>query len=769
MKRFRLWLGVTGTITLVAAVGGVLVWRETPRFPPDAGAGRAGSGSLLPPAPPNGRREDGAFAGSAACGPCHPREVEAWRGSHHALAERPLDPARDGAAFHPPRKVRHGSRESTIGADDGRLALETDGQGGVKAWFTPVRVIGVAPLEQFLIPFPGGRFQAMSLAFDRLRDEWFDVFGTEDRQPHEWGYWSSRGMTWNSMCATCHMTALEKGYDPARDAYSTKWVEAGVGCEACHGPLAGHAGWHAKAKLKGMDPSHEPPGLRPVNGKVTDPRIIDTCGTCHARRAELTGAFRPGDDFLDHFYPVLPDSTDTYYPDGQVRDENYEYGSFLLSRMHAEGVRCVSCHDPHTGRTRKQGNDLCLGCHAGKIDPGPHSRHDPAGTGGQCTACHMPVTVYMQRHPRRDHGFTIPDPLLTREYGVPNACNRCHSDRTVEWAISAMAERRSNAASRPSGARARAVARARLGLQEGFASLERLAREDRQPAWRAVAAGLLGHSSRHPATHALLRDLLRDPSPLVRASAARALDPEEAREGLRALLDDPVRIVRIEAAWALRRELRLDSRAGMDLDRQLREGCDQPQGALRLSMFLLDRGDANGAASWIEKAVEWDPGSPGFRQAQAVISATRGDTGGAIRALEEAAKLAPDNPEHPFELGLAHAEAGDLDLAIRHLARASEMEPRFARAWYNLGLARARNGLLAEGIEALQRAGVEDPSNADYPLARALVLLEHGLAAEAREAALEAVRIDPRLPRAIALLAEIEEAARAKESGTGRR
>ena len=49
----------------------------------------------------------------------------------------------------------------------------------------------------------------------------------------------------------------------------------------------------------------------------------------------------------------------------------------------------------------------------------------------------MPQTTYMQRHPRRDHGFTIPDPLLTQELGVPNACNRCHEDQTTDWAIEA--------------------------------------------------------------------------------------------------------------------------------------------------------------------------------------------------------------------------------------------------------------------------------------------------------------------------------------------
>ena len=50
----------------------------------------------------------------------------------------------------------------------------------------------------------------------------------------------------------------------------------------------------------------------------------------------------------------------------------------------------------------------------------------------------MPVTTYMQRHPRHDHGFTIPDPLLTKQFGVPNACNKCHTDKDTEWSLEAL-------------------------------------------------------------------------------------------------------------------------------------------------------------------------------------------------------------------------------------------------------------------------------------------------------------------------------------------
>ncbi len=70
----------------------------------------------------------------------------------------------------------------------------------------------------------------------------------------------------------------------------------------------------------------------------------------------MTGDFKPGDSFFDHYALTVVDETDTFYPDGQVRDEDYEFTSFLASKMHAAGVRCVDCHDPHSAKTIATGD-----------------------------------------------------------------------------------------------------------------------------------------------------------------------------------------------------------------------------------------------------------------------------------------------------------------------------------------------------------------------------------------------------------------------------
>ena len=43
--------------------------------------------------------------GENACAECHAQEVRDWERSHHAHANRPINPALDRPAFTPPREV----------------------------------------------------------------------------------------------------------------------------------------------------------------------------------------------------------------------------------------------------------------------------------------------------------------------------------------------------------------------------------------------------------------------------------------------------------------------------------------------------------------------------------------------------------------------------------------------------------------------------------------------------------------------------------------
>lgn len=686
------------------------------------------------------------YAGSAACQSCHREIYDAWYFSHHARAERELHPVRDREPFDPPRWLEHGTQASGFLASNG-LWLLVRGPDGATNPFPICRALGVRPLVQYLVPFPGGRFQMTEVAYDPGRQEWFHVFGPEDRQPGEWGHWTGRGMNWNSMCAHCHNTAVRKNYDPVQDAYATVMAERGVGCEACHGPMRAHVTWQRQRPGPSPDPT-----LR----RIPPPRQMETCAHCHARHTDLTGRFRPGDPYDDHFWLATVDGTDAFYPDGQVRDEDFEWAAFQGSRMHAAGVRCVDCHDPHSGHVRKPGNLLCLTCHAPGANRGAppvevatHSRHPPGSPGDQCVACHMPQTVYMQRHARHDHGFTIPDPWLTVRFGIPNACNRCHTNQTAAWALE-HAERWYGARlERPARRRTELITGARAGDPAALQGVLESVQTETNAYWRAVLLGFLSAGARDEKVFQVASNALHDPSALVRAAAVRVLDAgvaagsPAARELLEHALADPARSVRVAAAWALRATLNTNTPPGRELLDHLAHHADQPGGQFLQGLFWLDRGAWTPAREALERAVRWDPYSVPPRAALAVVWSALGQPEAAVEQLQEACRLAPEDAELWYRLGLAWDEAGRLDRSVQALERATQLDPRHASAWYNLGLAHAGLGREGPALECLGRAETLEPRDARIPYARATVLARTGRWAEARAAAARALELDP--------------------------
>jgi predicted CXXCH cytochrome family protein len=695
------------------------------------------------------------YGKTPSCISCHQDAYQLWQGSHHALAERPINVALDSTAFEPPFKIRHGSQTSQARLTNGQFQVVTRGFGGDSQVFQAQRVIGVDPLRQVLIPERGGRLQVGELAFDSRHPGWFDIYGEDDRQPGEWGHWTGRGMTWNTMCAACHNTRLRKHYQESTDSYATSMAEMGVGCEACHGPMGDHNAWQAKHPTQKGDPT-----IR----RLDRDQMLSLCASCHSRRAELTGDFIPGQSFYDHFALTIPDDTDLFYPDGQVRDEDYEFTAFLGSRMRAAGVRCVDCHEPHSSKTRLPGNSLCLSCHATpvppalKIDPATHSHHPAGDRGDNCVDCHMPQTVYMQRHPRHDHGFTIPDPLLTKQLGIPNACTRCHSDQTTEWLITAVDKWYGARMERPARARAQVIAHARTGGTNYAPDLLRLLRGETNSLWRVVSANLLRHWASDPSVTAALLARASDPDPLVRSMSVRALEPlaqsggQPVQLALRSRLDDPVRSVRVDAAWALHSSLDTNSTAGQDLLNYFRHSGDQPSGALQHGVFLMDRGDLVGAMVYFRRAVNWDTNSAPSHNALAVALSMEGKSDEAVQELQIACRLAPRDADLRFKLGLALSEVGKADAARAALEEAVKLEPQFAQAWYNLGLAWNAAGNTESALESLSRAETIDTTSAQIPYARATILARLGRAEEARAAARRALQIQPSYSDAAGLL-----------------
>ena len=697
---------------------------------------------------------------STDCRACHEEIFKSWSGSDHALAHRVVNPQQDSDAITPALKPTVNGIAYQFDWKDGRAALvEKRGEQTADSFsFTAEFVLGHTPLRQYVVPIGGGRYQAAELTFDPEKKEWFNVFGDEKRLPGEWGHWRGRGMNWNSMCAHCHMTDYKKNYDATTDTYATTWREHGVGCTQCHGDLAPEHAKKKSAPTLAVSPTPPTTGAVATLSPFSSPerkRAQETCAPCHARNELLTGALVPGAPYSDHYRLTLPTEASVFYPDGQMRDEDFNYTSLLTSRMGGKaGVTCLDCHNPHTGKTilPLENNALCLQCHgpaprahAVSIDPLAHSHHAAGSKGSLCISCHMPTTTYMQRDPRHDHGFLKPDPLLTKELGIPNACNRCHADQTTDWAIAATDRWYGAKMDSRQRARTRVVAAAQASAPDAAEKLLALIATEEVPAWRATLHLLTrNYATTHPRVLEAARAAVRDPEPLVRSAAAQVLAsaPHEAA-ALRPLLADPSRLVRLDAAWALSTELPAGSASRTELDAYLAVSADQPSGRMRLGQDLFNRGQAAAAEAHLRKAAEWDANSPGIHDTLGIVLNENGKPAEAAASLWRAAQLNPTDATSAFNAALAFAGARKLPDAEFALRETIRRNPRHDRAWYNLGLLLSQTNRAADAIAALTQAEQIAPNVADYPYARATILWQTGDRPAAQAAAQRALAIDP--------------------------
>src|SRR5262249_14626060 len=165
---------------------------------------------------------------------------------------------------------------------------------------------------------------------------------------------------------------------------------------------------------------------------------VETCGLCHARRAEFSEEWVPGRRLSDT-HQVAPLGRGLYHADGQMLDEVYNYGSFKQSKMFAAGVTCSDCHEPHGAKLRAPGDGVCLQCHAAdKYAAATHHHHAAVNPPLACASCHMGARTYMVVDRRHHHSSRGRGPARSARLSTPNACNDCHADKSAQWAASAV-------------------------------------------------------------------------------------------------------------------------------------------------------------------------------------------------------------------------------------------------------------------------------------------------------------------------------------------
>jgi predicted CXXCH cytochrome family protein len=690
---------------------------------------------------------DLSYVGAAACAECHRRETALWRASDHALAMQEPTDATVLGDFRDRSVTVHGGT-STFLKRAGRFVVRTDGPDGRPAEFDVAYVFGVRPLQQYLIRFPGGRLQALGLAWDtRPKPEggqrWFHLYPRERVAAGDALHWTSPQQNWNFMCAECHSTNLVRHYDAASDTFATSWSEIDVACEACHGPGSRHVA-RARAAHGGTGLAVPMPrfattdwafdGIHPTAIRTTPPPSdaeIDTCGRCHSRRGWSWEEMVPGRPLADTHRVALLDP-DLYFDDGQIREEVYEYGSFLQSPMRRRGVVCTDCHDPHSGKTRAEGNALCGRCHLpSHFDAPAHHHHRAGSAGARCVSCHMPERTYMVVDPRRDHSLRVPRPDLSVALGTPNACNGCHSDRGAAWAAETVA--RWFPQGRSGGPHfGRALHAARAGTPGAAAGLLAVLRDAGEAdIVRATALQALPHRDRTPQGAAQEPAIARaiaaagaDPSPLVRRAAADWIEPlppaARARLGL-PLLADPVRTVRLAAAAALAGVPEEIAGAGApalaraieEYRRSLASSADRAEIHFNLGNLERALGREQEAETAYRQALALDPTFVPAAVNLADLLDASGRRDEAETILRQALARNRGNADLEHALGLARVRASDLKGALPHLAAAHRLRPDEARYAYVYAVALHDAGDAAAGMRILESAAARHPADAD--------------------------------------------------------
>lgn len=642
------------------------------------GSSRPASRGKVAPAPAS------VFAGAQSCRECHATTHSGWTNGRHSRMLQEANPRSVIPVF---------GGAITLHGQEYRLSREGDTYFIVERYLqdTPTKrrvdyTLGSRRVQHYLSRLDDGRIVVLPPSYDVEKREWFHNLDIVDLEESD----AVKVQVWNSNCFGCHVSGEEKGFDPDRKTYETTWTDFGTSCERCHGPGQVHsAKYEAQRKtaragpsggdLAPMKPSTDERDTAIVHPGKLDPEASTTlCAQCHALRDITQPGFAGGDNYYDYFTPLLEyaqkrNHDPAYWPNGRPRRFSNEALAFWQSQCYFKGgATCFNCHsDVHEPDIEKspqfaQKRDaLCTGCHE-KIasQGGEHTRHSASRTDGAsksvpCVSCHMPDTVISLRHRMPDHTISVPTPENTRRFGIPNACNQCHQDKTAEWSEKHLV------AWFPGNRRKQTVEDAvafTYGAKRDPKAIEPLAKiagdASRPPLMRANALGHLRHFEDAQATRALIEGA-REGHPALRAAALLSLADRgrtaEVKDVMERALTDARRTVRMAAA-----------------------------------VGLLNGGFA----------------SPRNAESAEALRVAMSEHANRARFLNE-------DPEAQLELGKMYFLAGQWKSAESSVRDALKLNPKIPGGRYFLGLSTLGQGRVAEGRSLLKGVDARDPHRKD--------------------------------------------------------
>lgn len=691
-----------------------------------------------------------AFVGDQACQSCHGKEYDAWKTSDHYKAMLPASDSTVLGDFNNATLTADGvtSRFYKKGDD---FYIRTQEPGAQSREYKVLYTFGYYPLQQYLVAFPGGKMQVPRASWDSKAKKWFHQYGGQKIGASDWLHWSQSAQNWNTMCAACHSTNLQKNYFLEQDSFHTTYSSINVSCESCHGQGKRHVDFISSPDYKKGD--------KPIDTYIQSTRgqynQLNTCTPCHALKADISQELLASGELLDNHIPQIP-STEHFYADGQINDEDYIYTSFMQSKMKHRGVTCSNCHDPHSGKRLFIQNQLCTQCHSKSYDSPTHHFHQVNTAGAECVSCHMPGKTYMGNDYRHDHSFRVPRPDQSVLYGTPNACNSCHKDKSSQWAADAI--QKNYGSQRKHHFSDDLIPGSKLDASSE-AHLLNLLRDTATPSIiRATAVSYLG-SIFTPTSAAALQQALKDSDPLTRYHALRSLSnfpPQQWLEVAGPLLSDKVRAVRIAAA-----DLYISIPAEMvpehykqplypakeELRRYVLYQADFADGNVMIGDHYLKQNDFPNAEKFYLRALKKDSLLNYSRLNLSVAYSSLGKNAEALNVLQTAARISPQNDRVFFNLALLHIELKDTTAAMTHFDKAVRLKSQNPRLYYNYGLLLYQKHQAAKAVEVLKKGLALNPRDEDLNYSLAYVYLQEHQYTQAKMYILALQSISPGNPR----------------------
>lgn len=437
---------------------------------------------------------DASYVGSAKCGECHTTAHEDWEDSPHAkMARLPTEESVVGDFDDHAWTLEPADRRVARDADPIACMRKQNGKfymdlRNPETWeFVPFEiayVIGYQYRQTYVFKEKGGVYRRLPLQWSTKLEAFFPYWNMQEKsRPSAEDFWAqmfsyTQKSAWNLFCARCHTTKLEvRMKNEAHTIGETKWVETGIGCEACHGPGSHHVDYFAtnyvnriaafiNGKIRG-----EPAAYIVNPRKLTKGQEVSVCARCHGpdipmHATEVYRTYEPGyskegriNDLSEWLKkaPITPgrkDFTVEVWDDGRPKGIAMLLRSFIESKCWNEArVRCYDCHDPHANKSPTEPGMLvpspesdayCLKCHTDiRVNVAGHTKHELGKPGSHCYDCHMPrllqnIVTGVEKWSRTHWMSTIPMPENSVKFGptgARNACNECHDDQSAAWAV----------------------------------------------------------------------------------------------------------------------------------------------------------------------------------------------------------------------------------------------------------------------------------------------------------------------------------------------